>query len=86
MLAVLSVGKASVRHCPSAPTTYFLSLTMLSIERIKEILNNPTLSDREAAQIRDELRYLAELLFDQWEYEENQRREQQGLLQQEEDV
>ena len=59
---------------------------MLSIERIKEILNNPTLSDKEATQIRDELRCLAELLFDQWEYEANTRVEQQGLLQQENDV
>ena len=83
MLTVLSAGKPWVTRYPATPTTstpYFLHFIMLSIERIKEIFKNPTLSDQEAAQIRDELRYLAELMLDQWEYEENLRRERQRLL------
>jgi hypothetical protein len=39
---------------------------MLSIERIKEIINDPSLSDEELTEIRDEYRLLAEIIFEQW--------------------
>jgi len=37
---------------------------MLSIERTKELLNDPTLSDKEAEEIRDGLRDLAEIIYE----------------------
>jgi hypothetical protein len=42
---------------------------MLSVERIKEIINDPSLSDEELTEIRDEYRLLAEIIFDQWNEE-----------------
>jgi hypothetical protein len=39
---------------------------MLSPGRIKELLNEPDLSDREAVEIRDYLRALAEVTFENW--------------------
>jgi hypothetical protein len=59
---------------------------MLTIERIKEILDDPTLSDDQATAVRDELRRLAELVFDQWEYERNGDLSAKGLLQDEKDL
>lgn len=41
---------------------------MLSIERVKEILGNPSLSDEEAEQIRDECDAWAALVVDAMEY------------------
>jgi len=40
---------------------------MLSIERTKELLNDPTLSDKEAEEIRDGLRDLAEIIYEKWQ-------------------
>jgi hypothetical protein len=42
---------------------------MLSIERIKEIINDPSLSDEELTQIRDEYRLLADIILEQWNEE-----------------
>lgn len=42
---------------------------MLSIEATKEILNEPNMSDEEATEIRDSFRALAEIIFEQWQYE-----------------
>jgi hypothetical protein len=39
---------------------------MLSVERIKEIINDPSLSDEELTQIRDEYHLLAEIIIEQW--------------------
>ena len=39
---------------------------MLSIERIKQLLNEPELTDEEAGLIRDEARAWAEIAFQQW--------------------
>jgi len=39
---------------------------MLSVERVKKILNNPTLSDKEAEEIRDSFLILAEIIYDKW--------------------
>lgn len=38
---------------------------MLTIERTKQLLNNPALSDKEAEAIRDDFRLLAEIIFQQ---------------------
>jgi hypothetical protein len=42
---------------------------MLSIERVKELLNDPNLSDKEVEEIRDGFRMLSEVIFEQWEAE-----------------
>ena len=40
---------------------------MLSIERIKELLENRDLTDEEAEEIRDAFRALAEIIFEKWQ-------------------
>ncbi len=42
---------------------------MLSVERVKELLNDPNLSDKEVEEIRDHLYMLSELMFEQWQAE-----------------
>lgn len=42
---------------------------MLSIERIKELLEDPNISDEEAREIRDGFHMLAEIIFDHWQEE-----------------
>lgn len=42
---------------------------MLSIERTKELLNDPGLSDAEVEQIRDEFQILVEIIFEKWKGE-----------------
>lgn len=42
---------------------------MLSIERTKVLLGEPNMTDEEATEIRDEFRALAEIIFEQWQYE-----------------
>lgn len=42
---------------------------MLSIERVKELLNDSKLSDKEVEEIRDHLYMLSELMFEQWQAE-----------------
>lgn len=42
---------------------------MLSIERVKELMGDPKLSDEEAAEIRDSCRAIAEIMFEQWQHE-----------------
>ncbi|MFH1866580.1 MAG: hypothetical protein ABIJ81_00650 [Patescibacteria group bacterium] len=42
---------------------------MLSIERTKQLLNDPTLSDKEVEEIRDGFRALAEVIFAKWQEE-----------------
>jgi len=39
---------------------------MLSIERVKELLNDPKLSDKEVEEIRDQTYLLTEVIFEQW--------------------
>lgn len=47
----------------------FITKTMITIQQVKTILNNPNLSDAEATVIRDGFRSLAEIIFEQWEKE-----------------
>ena len=42
---------------------------MLSLERVKELINDPNLSDKEVEEIRDGLFMLAEVMFEQWQAE-----------------
>lgn len=42
---------------------------MLSIERTKELLGDPSLSDAEVEQIRDEFQILVEIIFEKWKGE-----------------
>jgi len=42
---------------------------MLSIERVKELVNDPSLTDEEIKEIRDEFYLLAEIIFEQWKAE-----------------
>ena len=39
---------------------------MLSLERVKELLNDPKFSDKEVEEIRDAFYQLSELMFEQW--------------------
>jgi len=39
---------------------------MLSIERVKELINDPSLSDKEIEEIRDELYILAGIILEKW--------------------
>ena len=40
---------------------------MLSLERAKELLNDPALSDEEVLEIRDGFYMLAEVIFEKWQ-------------------
>lgn len=50
---------------PGYPSPAF----MLSLERTKQLLNNPALSDEKVEEIRDAFRSLAEVIFEQWQME-----------------
>ena len=39
---------------------------MLSIERVKALIEDPNLSDTDAEEIRDACRSLAEIVFENW--------------------
>jgi len=42
---------------------------MLSIKRVKELINDQGISDEEAEKIRDGCRALTEVIFEQWQME-----------------
>jgi len=65
---VTSVGNPLSLICR---INYFYTehIDMLSIERIKEIINDPSLSDEDLTEIGDEYRLLAEILSEQWNQE-----------------
>jgi hypothetical protein len=42
---------------------------MLSVERVKELVNDPKLSDKQIEEIRDGFFMLAEVIFEQWHAE-----------------
>jgi len=44
---------------------------MLSIERVKELIGRKDLKDQDAELIRDELRTLAEIIYEKWRRERN---------------
>ena len=51
---------------------------MLSIERVKELLNDPNLSDKEIEEIRDSFRMLSEVIFEQWQAERTKAKAESG--------
>ena len=51
---------------------------MLSIERVKELLNDPNLSDKEVEEIRDGFRMLSEVIFEQWQAERTKAKTESG--------
>ncbi len=51
---------------------------MLSVERVKELLSDPSLSDTEIEQIRDEFQILAEIIFEKWRDERIQAKKEKG--------
>jgi signal-transduction protein with cAMP-binding, CBS, and nucleotidyltransferase domain len=53
---------------------------MLSIERVKELIKDKNISDEEAKQIRDELRTLAEIIFEQWLHKKRKEQKSDGPL------
>lgn len=40
---------------------------MLTLEQTKKLLDDPTLSDKEVLEIRDQLYSLAEIIYEQWQ-------------------
>ena len=40
---------------------------MLTLEQTRESLNDPTLSDEEVLEIRDQLYSLAEIIYEKWQ-------------------
>ena len=53
---------------------------MLSIERIKELLNDHNISDHKAKNIRDNFRSLAEIIFEQWQFKKQKKSSSDTLL------
>lgn len=54
-------------------------LIMLSVEDIKKILGDAVRDDKEAEEIRDGFRDLAELIFEKWLSEKRQKNENSKL-------
>lgn len=48
---------------------------MLSIERARELLDDPTLTDKEVEEIRDGVNELVQILFEKWQEEQRQKQE-----------
>lgn len=46
---------------------------MLSLERTRELLDDPTLTDKEVQEIRDGFYLLAEIIFEKWREEKKER-------------
>lgn len=40
---------------------------MISVEHTKELIGRPNISDAEAEKIRDSMRSLIEIIFEQWQ-------------------
>lgn len=51
-----------------------LRQTMLSLEHVKKLLNDPTLSDEEVLEIRDQFYTLCEIIYERWRAEKDQER------------
>jgi hypothetical protein len=51
---------------------------MVSFERAKELLDDPSLSDSEVEQARDEFRLLAEIIFETWREERMKTKEEKS--------
>ncbi len=49
---------------------------MLSIKQIKKLLGDENISDKEAEEIRDSFRILAEIIFEKWQRDKNIKKNQ----------
>ena len=56
---------------------------MLTIQQTKELIGNNALTDEEAEKIRNSMRELVEIIFDQWKFERNKRKENENEQRQE---
>ena len=48
---------------------------MLSVERVKQLANDSTLSDKQIEEIRDGFYMLSQVIFEQWQAERNKTKE-----------
>ena len=48
---------------------------MLSVERVKQLANDSTLSDKQIEEIRDGFYMLSQVIFEQWQAERNKAKE-----------
>ena len=48
---------------------------MLCVERVKQLANDPTLSDKQIEEIRDGFYMLSQVIFEQWQAERNKAKE-----------
>jgi hypothetical protein len=48
---------------------------MISLERAKQLINDPTLSDKQIEEIRDGFYMLSQVIFEQWQAERNKAKE-----------
>lgn len=52
---------------------------MLTIERVKEILNRSDLTDQQLEEIRDSFKRLAEIVFEKWHMDQIKRQADKDL-------
>lgn len=67
MVAFL-VLKSPQRVCKESRLARYAE-NMLSVERVKELINDPNISDKEIEEIRDGFYLLSEVIFEQWQAE-----------------
>lgn len=48
---------------------------MLSVERVKQLASDPSLSDKQIEEIRDGFYMLSQVIFEQWQAERNKAKE-----------
>jgi len=53
---------------------------MLSVERVKKLINDPKLSDKEIEEIRDQMYMLTEIIFEQWMEERKKAKAEEGKI------
>ena len=49
---------------------------MLTLEQMRKTLPDPTLTDEEVLEIRDQLYYLAEIIYEKWEMDMAKKKQQ----------
>jgi len=52
---------------------------MLSVKRIKELLKDQNISEKEAEEIRDTFHMLAEIIFEKWQEEKMKTKEKHHI-------
>jgi hypothetical protein len=53
---------------------------MLSVERVKQLVNDPTLTDKQIEEIRDGFYMLSQVIFEQWKAERAKAKEAKEKL------